>query len=193
MANETPITIIGNLVSDPELRFIPSGAAVCNFSVAVTPRKFDRQSNEWVDGKTVFWDCTAWREQAENVAESFQKGMRVIVTGNIDQDEWEDKATGAPRTKVVLQVDEAGPSMKYATAQVRKVQKGQNDSGGGFGGGGQPRGGGQQRGGQRQQARPQGGQQRRGPAQYGQESDPWSQQGGGNYDWGSGQDEEPPF
>ncbi|WP_084099941.1 single-stranded DNA-binding protein [Demequina sp. NBRC 110051] len=141
MAGETPITIVGNLTGDPELRFIQSGAAVANFTVASTPRTFDRQSNEWKDGDTLFMRCSLWREAAENVAESLTKGMRVIVTGRLVQRSFE--SNGEKRSVVELQVDEVGPSLRYATAKVNRTQRqgggnfgGGNNNGGGFGGGG---------------------------------------------------------
>ncbi len=134
MAGETQITVIGNLTGDPELRFIQSGAAVVNFTVASTPRTFDRQSNEWKDGETLFMRCSLWREAAENVAESLTKGMRVIVTGRLVSRSWE--ANGEKRSVTELQVDEVGPSLRYATAKVTRTQRSGGQSGGGFGGGG---------------------------------------------------------
>jgi single-strand DNA-binding protein len=136
MAGETQITVIGNLTGDPELRFIQSGAAVVNFTVASTPRTFDRQSNEWKDGETLFMRCSLWREAAENVAETLTKGMRVIVTGRLVSRSWE--ANGEKRSVMELQVDEVGPSLRYATAKVTRTQRGAGGgaSGGGFGGGG---------------------------------------------------------
>ena len=132
MAGETPITVVGNLTADPELRFIQSGAAVVNFTVASTPRTFDRQSGEWKDGDTLFMRCSLWREAAENVAESLTKGTRVIVTGRLVQRSFE--SNGEKRSVVELQVDEVGPSLRYATAKVNRTQR-QGGSGGGFGGG----------------------------------------------------------
>jgi len=132
MAGETVITVIGNLTGDPELRFTPSGAAVANFTVASTPRTFDRQSNEWKDGETLFMRCSIWREAAENVAESLTKGTRVIVQGRLVQRSYETRE-GEKRTVVELQVDEIGPSLRYATAKVTRAQR---PGGGGFGGGG---------------------------------------------------------
>lgn len=132
MANETPITIIGNLTDAPTLRFIQSGAAVVNFTVASTPRVFDKQANEWKDGQALFMRCSLWREAAENVAESLTKGMRVIVTGALVQRNFE--SNGEKRSVVELQVDEVGPSLKYATAKVTRAQA---KSQGGFGGQGQ--------------------------------------------------------
>ena len=126
MAGETVITVIGNLTADPELRFTPSGAAVANFTVASTPRTFDRQSNEWKDGDTLFMRCSVWREAAENVAESLTKGTRVIVTGRLVQRSYETRE-GEKRTVVELQVDEVAPSLRYATAKVARSQR----SGGG--------------------------------------------------------------
>lgn len=131
MAGETVITVIGNLTGDPELRFTPSGAAVANFTVASTPRTFDRQSNEWKDGDTLFMRCSIWREAAENVAESLTKGMRVVVTGRLVQRSYETRE-GEKRTVVEMQVDEVGPSLRYASAKVTRAQR----SGGGGGGGG---------------------------------------------------------
>ena len=131
MAGDTVITIIGNLTADPELRFTPSGAAVANFTVASTPRMFDRQTNEWKDGETLFMRCSVWRDAAENVAESLQRGMRVIVSGRLKSRSYETKE-GEKRTVVELDVDEIGPSLRNATAKVNKTQRG---GGGGFGGG----------------------------------------------------------
>lgn len=135
MAGETIITIVGNLTGDPELRFTPSGAAVANFTVASTPRTFDRNANEWKDGETLFMRCSIWREAAENVAESLQRGMRVIVTGRLKSRSYETKE-GEKRTVVELDVDEVGPSLRYANAKVAKVSRGGGGGGGGdFGGG----------------------------------------------------------
>ena len=129
MAGDTVITIIGNLTGDPELRFTPSGAAVANFTVASTPRQFDRQANEWKDGETLFMRCSIWREAAENVAESLTRGTRVVVQGRLVSRSWEDKETGQKRSVMEMQVDEIGPSLRYATAKVNKTQR----SGGGGG------------------------------------------------------------
>jgi single-strand DNA-binding protein len=140
MSGETVVTVIGNLASDPELRFVPSGAAVASFTVASTPRTFDRQSQEWKDGETLWMRCSVWREQAENAAESLTRGTRVVVTGRLTQRSWEDKDTGQKRTAVELQVDEVAPSLRYAQATIRKQQRsssGSSSGGGGFGGGGQ--------------------------------------------------------
>jgi len=133
MAGDTTITVIGNLTGDPELRFTSSGAAVANFTVASTPRSFDRQSNDWKDGDTLFLRCSIWREAAENVAESLTKGMRVIASGRLVQRSYETRE-GEKRTVVELQVDEVGPSLKYASAKVTRAQR--SGGGGGFGGGG---------------------------------------------------------
>ena len=137
MAGETQITVIGNLTADPELRFTPSGAAVANFTVASTPRTFDRQSNEWKDGETLFLRCSIWREAAESVAESLTKGTRVIVTGRLVSRSYQDRE-GQNRTVFEVQVDEVGPSLRYATAKVTRTQRsggGSFGGGGGFGGG----------------------------------------------------------
>lgn len=193
MAGETVITVVGNLVDDPELRFTPSGAAVAKFRVASTPRTFDRQTNEWKDGESLFLTCSVWRQAAENVAESLQRGMRVVVQGRLKQRSYEDRE-GVKRTVFELDVEEVGPSLKNATAKVTKTtgrggqgSYGGGQQGGGWGGG---PGGGQQQGG--------GG----APA-----DDPWAtsapaggqQQGGGGGGWGGGSgsgggySDEPPF
>jgi len=129
MAGETVITVVGNLTDDPELRFTPSGAAVANFRVASTPRTFNRQTNAWEDGDPLFLSCSVWRQAAENVAESLQRGARVVVTGRLKQRSYETRE-GEKRTVFELDVDEIGPSLRYATAKVTKTQR----SGGGFGG-----------------------------------------------------------
>jgi len=134
MAGDTIITVVGNLTADPELRFTPSGAAVANFTVASTPRQFDRQSGEWKDGEALFLRCNIWRQAAENVAETLTRGARVIVQGRLKQRSFETKE-GEKRTVVELEVDEIGPSLRYATAKVNKVSRG-GGGGGGFGGGG---------------------------------------------------------
>lgn len=143
MAGDTVITVIGNLTSDPELRFTPSGAAVANFTVASTPRTLDRQSGEWKDGEALFLRCNIWRQAAENVAESLTRGARVVVQGRLKQRSFETKE-GEKRTVVELEVDEIGPSLRYATAKVNKVSRGGGGGGdfGGGGGGGGNRGGG---------------------------------------------------
>ncbi len=178
MSGETVITVIGNLTGDPELRFTPSGAAVANFTVASTPRTFDRQSNEWKDGDTLFLRCSIWREAAESVAESLTKGTRVIVTGRLVQRSYETRE-GEKRTVYELQVDEVGPSLRYATAKVTRTQR-SGGGGGGFGGGG---GGGFNGGG--------------GGGGFGgsgggssQQDDPWATPAGGS---GGGYSDEPPF
>ena len=181
MAGETIITLVGNLTSDPELKFTPSGAAVANFTVASTPRTFDRQTNEWKDGEALFVRCDAWRQLAENVAESLQKGQRVVVTGALKIRNYE-RQDGSRGTSVEMTVDEIGPSLRFATAKVSRATRsggggdfgGGNSSGGGFGGGNS--GGGAPSGG----------------------NDPWSTQPQGNQGgsgWGgnSGPSDEPPF
>ena len=136
MAGDTTITVVGNLTADPELRFTPSGAAVANFTVASTPRIYDRQSGEWKDGEALFLRCNIWREAAENVAESLTRGSRVIVTGRLKQRSFETRE-GEKRTVVEVEVDEIGPSLRYATAKVNKASRG--GGGGGFGGDDGPR------------------------------------------------------
>jgi single-strand DNA-binding protein len=174
VAGDTTITIVGNLTADPELRFTPSGAAVANFTVASTPRIYDRQSGDWKDGEALFLRCNIWREAAENVAESLTRGSRVIVTGRLKQRSFETRE-GEKRTVFEVEVDEIGPSLRYATAKVNKASR-SGGGGGGFGSGG----------GSRQQ-----------PAQA-----PASGGGGAGEDpWGSapasgsfgGGDDEPPF
>lgn len=131
MAGETTITLVGNLVDDPELKFIPSGAAVASFRVASTPRTFDKTSGEWKDGESMFLTCTVWRQYAENVAESLQRGMRVIVQGRLKQRSYETRE-GEKRTVFEVDVDEVGPALRSATAKVTKAQR--QGGGGGFGG-----------------------------------------------------------
>jgi single-strand DNA-binding protein len=174
MAGDTIITVIGNLTADPELRFTPAGAAVANFTVASTPRAFDRQTNEWKDGEALFLRCSIWREAAENVAESLQRGSRVIVSGRLKQRSFETRE-GEKRTVVELEVDEIGPSLKYATAKVNKVGRSGGGGGGGFGSSGSGSGGGNR-----------GGQESAG-------DDPWGSapQAGGSS--GGSHDDEPPF
>ncbi|ANH37683.1 Single-stranded DNA-binding protein 2 [Nocardioides dokdonensis FR1436] len=211
MAGETVITVVGNLVDDPELRFTPSGAAVANFRIASTPRTLNRQTNEWEDGEALFLACSIWRQAAENVAESLQKGMRVVVQGRLKARSYETRE-GEKRTVMELEVDEVGPSLRYATAKVARTTR-QGGGGGGYSGGGQGGGqGGGYGGGQPAQG---GGQGAAAPA-----NDPWAspapQQGGqqaapqggggyggaqsrpapsqGNDPWGApGVGEEPPF
>ena len=138
MAGETVITVVGNLTADPEMRTTRNGSTVANFSIAATPRVFDKQSNQWVDGDALFLRCSAWRDLATHCAQSLSKGMRVIAQGRLTQRSYEAK-DGTQRTVVELQVDEIGPSLKYATAQVQKMQSGGYQGGntnGGFGGNG---------------------------------------------------------
>jgi|SRR5690625_1526893 len=192
MAGETQITLVGNLVDDPELRFTPSGAAVANFRVASTPRIFDRQSGEWRDGESMFLTCSVWRQYAENVAESLQRGMRVIVQGRLKQRSFETKE-GEKRTVFEIDVDEVGPALRSATAKVTKVQR-QGGQGGGFGGGGGyggGQGGGQGGGGYGNQGGGFGGSQggRSGPPA----DDPWATGGSGGGFGGGGFSDEPPF
>lgn len=208
MAGETVITVVGNITADPELRFTANGAAVANFTVASTPRTFDRQSNEWKDGETLFLRCSAWREMAENVAETLSRGTRVIAQGRLRSRTFDTKE-GERRTVFELDVDEVGPSLRYASASVTKNERGGGyggggnfggqQSGGGFGGGAQ--GGGQQGGYGGGRAPQQGGGQQGGqwganPQQGGRpaQEDPWASsnpQGGGG--WGSPANDEPPF
>ncbi len=144
MAGETVITVVGNLVDDPELRFTPSGAAVANFRIASTPRTFDKQSNEWKDGDALFLSCSVWRQAAENVAESLQKGMRVVVQGRLKSRQYETRE-GEKRTVFEIEVEEVGPSLKYATAKVTRAARSaggggysNQGGGGGYGGGAAP-------------------------------------------------------
>jgi single-strand DNA-binding protein len=130
MAGETTITLIGNLTNDPELRFTPSGSAVANFTIASTPRTFDKNSNEWKDGETLFLRASVWREAAENVAESLTKGMRVIASGALKSRSYETKE-GEKRTVIEFEVDEIGPSLRYANAKVNRTQR-SGGNGGGF-------------------------------------------------------------
>lgn len=199
MAGETVITVVGNLTADPELRFTPNGAAVSNFTVASTPRTFDRQTNEWKDGEALFLRCSVWREAAENVAESLTKGMRVIVQGRLRARSYDDR-DGNRRTSWELDVDEVGPALRFATAKVTRAQRG---GGGGGGGGGQQGGGfggapagggfgGNNDGGfgGAQQGGGWGGQQQGGGQAAPQ--DPWSGGGGGG-GWDTPSSNEPPF
>jgi len=167
MAGDTIITIVGNLTNDPELRFTPSGAAVANFTVASTPRSFDRNSNEWKDGETLFLRCSVWREAAENVAESLTRGTAVIVTGRLQSRTFETKE-GEKRTVIELACDEVGPSLRRATAKVTKAQRG---GGGGFSGGGQ---GGNAGGGNSGGGGQQGGWSGAPPSGNSQADDPWA-------------------
>ncbi len=180
MAGDTVITVIGNLTADPELRFTPAGAAVANFTVASTPRVFDRNANEWKDGEALFLRCNIWREAAENVAESLTRGSRVIVSGRLKQRSYETRE-GEKRTVVELEVDEIGPSLRYATAKVNRTTRGGGgggysnaNSGGGGGFGGSNGGGG-----------------RGGQAAGG--DDPWGSAPAAGSFGGGAMDDEPPF
>ena len=133
MSGETVITIVGNCATEPELRFTPSGKAVANFSVGSTPRTFDKNANEWRDGETLWMRCSVWGDVAENVAESIQRGSRVIVTGRLKQRSYDKD--GEKRTVMELDVDEVGPSLKYATVKISKTSRGGGGGGGSFGGG----------------------------------------------------------
>ncbi|HEV2345619.1 MAG TPA: single-stranded DNA-binding protein [Actinocrinis sp.] len=183
MAGETVITVVGNLTDDPELRFTPSGAAVASFTVASTPRAFDKNTNEWKDGDALFLRCSIWRQAAENVAESLTKGMRVVVQGRLRQRSYETRE-GEKRTVVELDVEEVGPSLKYATAKVTKASRG---AGGGFGGGG-----GDSRGAGGWGGAPSGGPGNSGGGNAPQD-DPWATGGGSGGGWGGGYSDEPPF
>ncbi|MFC8447577.1 single-stranded DNA-binding protein [Kitasatospora sp. NPDC057223] len=129
MANDTQLTLVGNIVDDPELRFTPSGAAVAKFRIASTPRKFDKQTNAWVDEEALFLTCNVWRQPAENVAESLQRGMRVIVQGRLRQRSYETKE-GEKRTVFEVEVDEVGPSLQFATAKVTRANRSGSSQGG---------------------------------------------------------------
>jgi single-strand DNA-binding protein len=174
-AGDTQLTVVGNLVDDPQLRFTPAGQPVATFRFASTPRFLDKQSNEWKDGDSLFLTCNVWRQAAENVAESLQRGMRVIVSGRLKQRSYETKE-GEKRTVYEVEVDDVGPSLRNASAKVNKVARsggGYNGGGGGGynggqGGGGQGGGGGRSSGG-------------------GQEADPWAT------DSSAGYSDEPPF
>ena len=192
MAGETTITVIGNLTNDPELRFTPSGSAVANFTIASTPRTFDRQSNEWKDGETLFLRAAVWREAAENVAESLTKGMRVIVTGRLKSRSYETKE-GEKRTVIELEVDEIGPSLRYANAKVNRTQRSGGQGGqGGFGGGNSGGGFGGGNSGGSQGGNSGGGW--GGGNQQAAQDDPWATPGVSNAGgWGNGPDSEPPF
>lgn len=195
MAGETPITVVGNLTADPELRFTPSGAAVANFTVASTPRTFDRQTNDWKDGEALFLNCSVWRQAAENAAESLTRGMRVIVSGRLKARSYETRE-GEKRTVFEIDVDEVGPSMKYATAKVTKTSRSGGGQGFTSGSSDDPwasnQGG--SSGGQSGQIGAQGGQnggwggQQGAGAPAGGGSDPWAASGGSG-----GHQDEPPF
>src|SRR5262249_32723219 len=129
MAGETVVTVVGNLTADPELRFTPSGAAVASFTIASTPRTFDRNANEWKDGEALFLRCSIWRQAAENVAESLQRGMRVVAQGRLKQRSFETRE-GEKRTVVEMDVDEIGPSLRYARAKASRTRRGPPPGGG---------------------------------------------------------------
>jgi single-strand DNA-binding protein len=185
-AGDTQITIVGNLVEDPNLRFTSSGQAVATFRIASTPRFLDKQSNEWKDGESLFLTCNVWRQAAENCAESLQRGMRVIVQGRLKQRSYETRE-GEKRTVYEIEADEVGPSLKNATAKVNKTQR-QGGGGGGFGGGGGGgggySGGGQSGGGGGFGGGPGGGAPSGGGAPA---DDPWATGGGGGFS------DDPPF
>ena len=207
---DTPITVVGNLVADPELRFIPSGAAVANFRIASTPRTFNRETNQWEDGEALFLTCNCWRQMAENVAESLTKGMRVVVTGKLRQRSYQTKE-GENRTVFEVEVDEVGPSLKYASASVSRNPRegGQGGYGGGNQGGqrggfgGQPQGGqGQNQGGYNPGNGGFGGQSQGGQGGYNGNQDGQNQSQPDHDPWGSAPDaggfsggagDEPPF
>jgi single-strand DNA-binding protein len=182
-AGDTQMTIAGNLVDDPELRFTPSGQPVAKFRIASTPRYLDKNTNEWKDGDSLFLTCNVWRQAAENVAESLTRGMRVIVSGRLRQRSYETKE-GEKRTVYEVEVDDVGPSLRNASAKVNKVARSGSGDGGGFGGG--QRGSGASGGG-----RPSSGQASSGGSSGGNsgggESDPWSSDSGGGFS------DEPPF
>ncbi|TYC96863.1 single-stranded DNA-binding protein [Arthrobacter echini] len=187
MAGDTIITVVGNLTADPELRFTPSGAAVANFTIASTPRTFDRQANDWKDGDTLFLRASIWREAAENIAETLTKGTRVVAQGRLKSRSYDTKE-GEKRTVMELEVDEVGPSLRYASAKITRTQRNNNAS---------SIGGGNNQGGAGSQSGQQGGQQRD-QAWQGQQpaDDPWgapANTGANAGGWGSGPDAEPPF
>ena len=177
-AGDTQITIAGNLVDDPELRFTPAGQPVAKFRIASTPRYLDKTTNEWKDGDSLFLTCNVWRQAAENVAESLQRGMRVIVSGRLRQRSYETKE-GEKRTVYEVEVDDVGPSLRNASAKVNRVARTGSGEGGGYGGGQRGSGGGG-----RPASAADGG---RGGSGGG-ESDPWATDGSG-----SGYSDEPPF
>lgn len=170
MANDTTITVVGNLTNDPEMRFTPSGSAVANFTIASTPKQFDKQAGEFKDGETLFLRCSIWREAAENVAESLQKGMRVVVQGRLKSRSYDTKE-GQKQTVIELEVEEIGPSLRWASAKVTRTQRGDRNT---------------------QQANTSqgwGGQQQTAPA-----DDPWGAPSGGNSGgWGNGEQSQAPF
>jgi len=193
MAGDTQITVVGNLVSDPELRYTPTGVAVANFRIASTPRTFDRQSNDWKDGDSLFLTCNVWRQAAENVAESLQRGMRVIVQGRLHQRSYETRE-GEKRTVFEVEVDDVGPSMRNASAKVSKSNRsggGGGGFGGGGGGGGAAGGGGAGGGGAGGGGGSQGGSGGYGGSSGGRGGDdPWASDSGFG---GEGSSDEPPF
>ena len=180
-AGDTQITIAGNLVDDPELRFTPAGQPVAKFRIASTPRYLDKTTNEWKDGDSLFLTCNVWRQAAENVAESLQRGMRVIVSGRLRQRSYETKE-GEKRTVYEVEVDDVGPSLRNASAKVNRVARSGSGDGGGYGGG--QRNSGSGGGGGRPASAADGGQGGSG----GGESDPWATDGPGG-----GYSDEPPF
>jgi single-strand DNA-binding protein len=182
MAGDTVITVVGNLTADPELRFTPSGAAVANFTVASTPRTFDRQSGEWKDGEALFLRCNIWRQAAENVAETLGRGARVIVQGRLKQRSFETRE-GEKRTVIELEVDEVGPSLRYATAKVTKASRG---GGGGYGGSDGGGYGGSSSGGSSSGGSG-------GSGSYGGSDDPWASAPAAGSTAAGGYDDEPPF
>ncbi|MFD2757563.1 single-stranded DNA-binding protein [Gulosibacter faecalis] len=185
MAGDTIITVVGNLTADPELRYTPQGVAVANFTIASTPRTFDRQSNEWRDGEALFLRASVWRDYAEHVASSLTKGQRVIAQGKLKQRSYETRE-GEKRTTVELEIDEIGPSLRYATAQVTRTSGG-SGQGGNFGGGQQQRP-------VQQASRPQAEEPwgNSAPRQQPQSND-YSSGGWATPGAGGGYDEEPPF
>ena len=221
MPGDTVITVVGNLTGDPELRFTPNGAAVANFTIASTPRNFDRASAEWKEGETLFLRASVWREAAENVAETLRKGMRVIAQGRLKSRSYETKE-GERRTSMELEIEEIGPSLRFASASVNRNQRSGGNNFGGQQGGGFNNGGGNNFAGANQggfNGGNTGGQQggfsggngysnnngggNFGGSQSNQQSspqsapapsaDPWGAQSGGNYDWGAASEDEPPF
>lgn len=179
---DTNITVVGNIVADPELRFTPAGAAVANFRVASTPRRYNSQTNQWEDGEAMFLTCNVWRQAAENVAETLSKGMRIIVTGRLKQRSFQTRES-ENRTVFEIDVDEVGPSLRYATAQVNRNPR---EGGGNYGGGQQQRSNNNNQGGFGGQQQQQSQQQNQAPAE-----DPWnSAPPAGGF---GGADSEPPF
>lgn len=221
MAGDTVITVVGNLTGDPELRFTPNGAAVANFTIASTPRNFDRASGEWKEGETLFLRASVWREAAENVAETLRKGMRVIAQGRLKSRSYETKE-GERRTSMELEIEEIGPSLRFASASVNRNQRSGGNNFGGQQGGGFNNGGGNNFAGANQGGfnggntgvqqggfsggngysnnngggnfgGSQGNQQSSPQSAPAPSADPWGAQSGGNYDWGAASEDEPPF